>query len=138
MQAPCPILRPCMPCLPYLPIGQRAGGFTLVEVLVSLAIVAIALAAGARATGALVANAERRTDVVFAQLCAENALAAVRLAAQLPPIGAKESTCEQAGRAYRVRLAASATVNPSLRRVDAQVSTERYFVLSLSTLVGRF
>ena len=57
----------------------RAKGFTLVEVLVALGIVAIALAAGVRSTASLTRNAERQSDLLLAQLCAENALVAVRL-----------------------------------------------------------
>ncbi|OZA53984.1 MAG: type II secretion system protein GspI, partial [Acidovorax sp. 17-64-282] len=47
-------------------------GFTLVEVLVALGIVAIALMAGLQATTALTRNAQRQSDIVLAQLCAEN------------------------------------------------------------------
>lgn len=117
-----------------------ARGFTLVEVLVALAVVAIALAAGTRVAGALLHSAERRQDVLLAQWCAENALVEMRLLArgQLPSIGATRSLCEQAGRRYEVELVTSGTINPSLRRVDARVSTPEHFVLSLSTLVGRF
>ncbi len=42
-------------------------GFTLVEVLVALGIVAVALAAGARSTGALTRNAERQSDLLLAK-----------------------------------------------------------------------
>src|SRR5690606_33722314 len=59
-------------------------GFTLVEVLVALAIVAIALMAGLQATSALTRSAARQTDVVLAHLCAENELVRVRLARQMP------------------------------------------------------
>ena len=58
-----------------------ARGFTLVEVLVALGIVAIALLAGLQATAALTRNAQRQSDVLLAQLCAENELVKVRLAA---------------------------------------------------------
>ena len=65
----------------------RDQGFTLVEVLVALGIVAVALAAGVRSTGALTRNAERQSDLLLAQLCAENALVAVRLSKQMPAVG---------------------------------------------------
>jgi len=114
-------------------------GFTLVEVLVALAIVAIALLAGAQATSALVRNAERETDVVLGHLCAENALVAVRLAQQMPSIGDAQSSCEQAGRRYQVTLATTPTPNPQFRRVDAQVLDARAQpVLRVSTIVGRY
>lgn len=117
---------------------MKQHGFTLIEVLVAVAIVAIALAAGSRATGALIANAERRTDAYLAQLCAENTLIAMRLTPQLPSIGTVDSRCEQAGRVFLVQRVTSATVNPALRRVDAQVSTAEHFVLSVSTMAGRY
>ncbi|AVP58766.1 type II secretion system minor pseudopilin GspI [Pulveribacter suum] len=120
--------------------GRRrsAYGFTLVEVLVALAIVAIALMAGLQATSALTRSAARQTDVVLAHLCAENELVRVRLARQLPSIGDASGTCEQAGRQYGVAVITSPTPNPQFRRVDAQVTEERYPVLRLSTIVGRY
>ena len=53
---------------------SRGRGFTLVEVLVAVAVVAITLAAGLKAAGALTDNAQRLTDIVNAQWCADNAL----------------------------------------------------------------
>ncbi|THU04563.1 type II secretion system protein GspI [Lampropedia puyangensis] len=120
------------------PAPHLQRGFTLIEVLVALAIVAVALAAGSRAAGALIHNADRRSDVMLAQWCAENALIQARMLMQLPPIGTTPVSCEQAGRHFQVEVVTSGTPNPSLRRVDARVSTDQYFVLSLSTMVGRF
>ncbi|WP_367066149.1 type II secretion system minor pseudopilin GspI [Oryzisolibacter sp. LB2S] len=114
------------------------AGFTLVEVLVALAIVAIALMAGLQATSALTRNAARQTDVVLAHLCAENELVKVRLARQMPAIGDARQPCEQAGRGYEVAVTVSPTPNPQFRRVDAQVFEADLPVLRLSTIVGRY
>ena len=117
---------------------KRRAGFTLVEVLVALGIVAIALVAGLQATAALTNNAQRQSDVLLGHLCAENELAKVRLARQMPDVGESDQPCEQAGRSYVVHVTVSPTPNPSFRRVDAQVLAAQQPVLRLSTIVGRF
>ncbi len=118
---------------------HRHSGFTLVEVLVALAIVAVALAAGVRAAGALADNSERLAAVSAAQWCAENALARVRLARQLPDVGDADFGCEQLGRSYRGSLATRPTPNPNFRRVDASVRDEAGRpLLTLTTVVGRY
>lgn len=116
----------------------RAAGFTLIEVLVALSIVAIALVAGAQATAALTNNAHRQADVLLGHMCAENELTRLRLTRQLPGVGDNESTCEQAGRAYQVRVTVSPTPNPSFRRIDAQVFDGGTPILRLSTIQGRY
>ncbi|AVS73221.1 type II secretion system minor pseudopilin GspI [Paracidovorax cattleyae] len=119
--------------------GQAsAAGFTLVEVLVALAIVAIALTAGTQATSALARNAARQADVMLAHICAENELVKVRLARQMPSIGDSTVPCEQAGLRYDVAVAVRPTPNPQFRRVDAQVFDAAGPVLRLSTIVGRY
>ncbi|PWW43658.1 type II secretion system minor pseudopilin GspI [Melaminivora alkalimesophila] len=119
-------------------VRAAARGFTLVEVLVALAIVAIALLAGSQATSALARNAARQTDVVLAHLCAQNELVRVRLARQMPPLGDEGRSCTQAGHVYAVTVTTSPTPNPQFRRVDAQVHDGTHPVLRLSTIVGRY
>ena len=113
-------------------------GFTLIEVLVALGIVAVALAAGVRATGSLTRNAERQSDLLLAHLCAENALVNVRLSRQMPPVGDNTSNCEQAGRNLAIRLRVQPTPNPNFLRVEAQVLDGEARILALSTIVGRY
>lgn len=115
----------------------HASGFTLVEVLVALAIVAVALMAGLQASSALTHNAQRQSDILLAQLCAENELVKTRLSRQMPAIGDSTQSCEQAGRTLTVAVAVRPTPNPTFRRVDAQVLDGSTPVLRLSTIVGR-
>ncbi|MDP3617484.1 MAG: type II secretion system minor pseudopilin GspI [Rhodoferax sp.] len=117
---------------------MKQRGFTLVEVLVALGIVAIALTAGLQATAALTRNAQRQSDVLLAHTCAENELIKVRLAKQMPGVGDTSVSCEQAGWVFTVALAVRATANPNFLLVDAQVLKEEAPVLRLSTVVGRY
>lgn len=113
-------------------------GFTLVEVLVALGIVAVALMAGLRASAALSDNAQRLSNVLLAQLCAENELIKIRLARQMPGVGDSSTSCEQAGQRFELTLSVRPTPNPNFLRVDAQVRNQRAPVLQLSTVVGRY
>ena len=80
--------------------GRAAAGFTLIEVLVALAIVAVALSAGIKAAGALINNAQRLADVSAAQWCADNELAGMKLGRNTPGVGDLEFQCQQLGRTY--------------------------------------
>lgn len=118
---------------------SEANGFTLVEVLVALAITAVALGAGLKAAGALTDNAQRLTDVTAAHWCADNALIALRLGQQFPGTGETDFACSQLGRDYRGQLRTQATPNPNFRRVDAVVlDADGHALATLSTVLGRY
>lgn len=118
---------------------KRPRGFTLIEVLVALAVVAIALGAGVRAAASLTDNAERLQLMGAAQWCAENQLVEMRLQRQFPGVGDSRFDCEQLGRRFVGRLEVRATPNPNFRRVDAVVGDARVpSLLRLSTIVGKF
>lgn len=116
----------------------RTRGFTLIEVLVALAIVATTLIAGLQATAAMTRNAERQTLRVLAQLCAENALTQIRLSRQLPNVGDATTPCEQAGRTLELRQLVQPTPNPNFLRIEARVSLDQQALLQLTTVVGRY
>jgi general secretion pathway protein I len=119
-------------------MNRRLCGFTLIEVLVAMVIVAVTLSAGIKAAGALTNNAQRMVEVTSAQWCAENQLVGLKLARQFPGVGDSEFSCEQLGLAYRGKLIVRPTPNPNFRRVNVDIATaEGQPVLSLSTIRPR-
>jgi len=118
---------------------RSARGFTLIEVLVALAIVAITLATGIKAAGALVQNGQRLAEVSAALWCADNQLVGLKLARQFPGVGDSDFGCEQLGASYRGKLVVRPTPNPNFRRVEASVAdAEGSPLYSLSTIVPRY
>lgn len=114
------------------------GGFTLIEVMVALAITAIALVAGLKAAAALADNAARQDRVLLAQVCAENALIELKLTRQLPGVGDSTLACTQGGRAFEVTRSVRPTPNPNFRRVEAIVRQDAVQVVQVTTLIGRY
>jgi general secretion pathway protein I len=120
-------------------VPRRADGFTLIEVLVALVIVAVTLGAGSKAAGALLNNAQRLTEVTEAQWCADNELTGLKLAHTYPNVGEATFSCQQLSRTYLGTFRVSATPNPSFRRVDTVMANESgQTVLTLSTILPRY
>ncbi len=117
---------------------MKERGFTLIEVLVALGMVAITLIAGLSASMALTRSTERLPETMLAQVCANNALAQMRLAPQLPPLGDSAATCLQAGHQFDVTLSVVQAANPDFRQVHAQIYRQNLRLLKLSTVVGRY
>jgi general secretion pathway protein I len=116
----------------------RPSGFTLIEVMVALAIVAITLGAGIRAAGSLTGNTQRLGDMSAAEWCADNRITGLKLAHIFPDVGNGDFSCEQLGRTYIGKQVVRPTPNPNFRRVDAQVLDESGNpILTLSTIFGR-
>lgn len=129
--SPCRFVRP-------LPRRLALHGFTLIESLVALAIVAITLSAGLKAAGALSNHAARLAQMTAAQWCAENQLVEMRLSGQFPDIGDTDFQCQQLGLTYAGHIQVRATPNPNFRRVDTQMRDERgQGLLIITTIMGR-
>ena len=118
---------------------QPHAGFTLIEVLVALGVVAVTLGAGLRAASSFADNTERLVDVQAGHWCADNALTGLRLSKQFPGIGQTAFECQQLGRNYQGTVASQGTPNPNFRRIDVRVvDAHGQVVATLSTVLGRF
>lgn len=110
------------------------SGFTLLEVLVALVIVATALGASLRAVGSLTQNSEDIRLAMMATWSAENRLAQIRLLHEWPVLGKRTFDCPQAEQNLVCEEEVLALPNPFFRRIevsvfDGQSSTRRLIKL---------
>lgn len=103
--------------------GRPDRGFTMIEVLVALAIIAVALAASLRAVGALAASESDLHQRLLAGWSADNTLAQLYLAHTWPEIGTQTFDCSQGNLPLTCTQRVSATPNPVFRRVEVSVTT---------------
>ena len=112
------------------------GGFTLIEVLVALAIVSIALLAALRAAGQGTTNVEALRSRLLAGWVAENVLAEQRARGEWPSTGLQRGTQRQGGIEFAWREEIIATPNARFRRVDIRVFAAPGEAQQLSHLTG--
>ena len=108
-------------------------GFTLIEVLVALAIVAIALAAAIRAVGLMTDGNGLLRDKSLALLAAESRLAELRLGVGAAP-GNSDFECSQGRLRLYCEQRVEATDDPALLWVEIRVRTQREQAVPLARL----
>ena len=101
---------------------KRPGGFTLVEILVALAILAIALAATTRAAGLATDGARETRARLLATWAAGNRIAEMRARSLYPSPAVTTTPVEQGGLAFVIRETVEDTPNPTIRRLELAVS----------------
>ncbi|MFC4818695.1 type II secretion system minor pseudopilin GspI [Dokdonella ginsengisoli] len=99
---------------------NRARGFTLIEVLVALAVVALALLALTRAATVQVRSFDGLRERTLAGWVAANTLAETRLAA-FPSTGRSEGRTRLGDRDWRWTREVQSTPNPGIRRIEVRV-----------------
>ena len=100
-------------------------GFTLIEILVAVAILAIALAATTRAASLATDGALETRHRLLATWAAQNRVAEIRARRIFPLPATSRLATEQGGLALSVEETVSETPNPTIRRVDLAVSDAR-------------
>ena len=100
---------------------MKTSGFTLIEVLVALAIVATALLAAMRAVGELAVSSRELELRFLANMSAQNRVATVRAAKQFLPVGTRDFSCPQGNFAFTCREEIKTTPNTLFRRVEVRV-----------------
>lgn len=118
------------------PTPCRSRGFTLIEVLVALAVVAVALAAGMRALAQSADGAATLKLRTLALWVAQNRLAQAQLQNPWPPPGTTAGGEVQANVALAWRETVSATPNPAFRRIEIVVTQPDVPDYALARLAG--
>ena len=115
---------------------SRRTGFTLVEILVALAIVAVALTAGMRALAQSTDTATALKARTLALWVAQDRLAEAQIAMPWPAIGSTTGSVSQAGAQFTWQATVKTTPNPSFRMIEIVVAEPLAPDYVLARLVG--
>jgi general secretion pathway protein I len=113
----------------------RSRGFTLIEILVALAIFAVALTAALRTSSVATDTAHDFRQRLLAGWVAENRIAGYG-AGFWPALGDRSGVVEQGGLTFGWRERVSQTDNPRLRRIDVRIFAPDAPEHVLARLVG--
>ena len=98
----------------------REEGFTLIEVLVALAIIAVAMSAAVRVAGLMTQSSGVLRDRSVAMIAAQSRMAELRLEGRLPN-GVKAVECDQGRLLLRCEQVIASAENGRLLKVGIQV-----------------
>jgi general secretion pathway protein I len=118
----------------------ESRGFTLIEVVVALAILGIGMLAVFKTIGDTVHNVAELRDRSFAEWIADNRITEVRISGEMPSVEETAGEVEFAGRQWHWLTKVSQTQVQGLRRIDVSVrrddDPENSSIVTLSGFVG--
>lgn len=101
---------------------RRARGFTLLEILVALAVIALAMGSIIKATSDFTANQSHLHSRTMATWVARNVLVEYQATGQWPRVGDKRGTMDMGNQEWRWLARISQTDEAQLRRIDVDVA----------------
>jgi general secretion pathway protein I len=102
-------------------LRSRSTGFTLIEVMVALFVVALGMMAVHTTLNQYAATSRHLEEQTLASWIATNKLAELSIASTWPSLGDYDEEIEFAARDWRCEIVVSETPVPNLRRVDVSV-----------------
>lgn len=117
---------------------SQQRGFTLLEVLVALAIFAVAALSIMKAVSQHLNTVSYLEEKTFASMVADNQLAQLQLSGEIPS-SIKRGKSELAGREWYWTIKSTKTADGYLKAVDVSVATDKqqkYSVLTVRTYVA--
>jgi len=112
------------------------NGFTLLEILIALTILAVALSAAMRAAGESTNIVSEQKQRTLALWVAQNRLAEHRARGDWPDMGSSEGEVEQAGIKMRWQETVSGTPRGDFRRIEVRVFGAERKDYALAELAG--
>ncbi len=115
-------------------------GFTLMEVMVALAVLAVSMAALIQTAINNASNAAHLRDKVFALWVAENRLAEIRIKGEWPRLGSRSGEMEMANYRWHWKSQSVKTVTDDLRQITIEVRKkpdDEFPITSLLTYMGK-
>jgi general secretion pathway protein I len=103
---------------------KRLAGFTLIEVIVALVVIALGMLGVIQAVSQTAGNSSYLRDKTIAHWIAMNRLTEVRLQKTAPGIDKSSDEVEMAGRRWKWTMNVTQTPVESIRRIDISVRPE--------------
>jgi general secretion pathway protein I len=100
---------------------RHAAGFTLLEVLIALAVLALAMGAAIKAVSDYTNNQAYLRDRTMAMWVARNVLVQFQVENEWPEVGERKGTEDMGSREWRWLAVISQTEEAELRRLDVKV-----------------